>query len=291
MDDPLVALTLWQTAEQKKRQNAVNREDLSAHGKDLNAVGRALMNGHPRTPPRTKRVSSRKENKSKWRMAQLGEQKGEEDTCFPCLSGVEDVDAERTRENGRNRELRVVITTEREAGEIEEEEEEECELTESSILGLAIENERNNTPPRDHGITTAVLGDQYCSPVPQPQDFLLMRLFQSKLFDMSIAIGYLFKSKEADVLAYLGNKLFVSLYMHMYMCTSSYMFNVCTCIYMYIHVYTFSCTCIYCNCVQVISFSRSRVPNTNIILRVIYGLTRYMYMYMGEVVLTVCLFV
>ena len=48
------------------------------------------------------------------------------------------------------------------------------------------------------------------SPVPQPQNYWLMRLFQSKLFDMSIAIGYLFNSKDSDVQAYLGNKLFVS---------------------------------------------------------------------------------
>lgn len=45
---------------------------------------------------------------------------------------------------------------------------------------------------------------------PPPQNYWLMRLFQSNLFDMSIAIGYLFNSKEADVQAYLGNKLFVS---------------------------------------------------------------------------------
>lgn len=35
-----------------------------------------------------------------------------------------------------------------------------------------------------------------------------MRLFQSKLFNMSIAIHYLFNSKEPGVQAYLGNKLF-----------------------------------------------------------------------------------
>jgi hypothetical protein len=36
----------------------------------------------------------------------------------------------------------------------------------------------------------------------------LLRLFESKLFDMSIAITYLFNSKEPGVLTYLGNKLF-----------------------------------------------------------------------------------
>lgn len=39
------------------------------------------------------------------------------------------------------------------------------------------------------------------------KDFLL-RLFESKLFDMSMAISYLFNSKESGVQTYLANKLF-----------------------------------------------------------------------------------
>lgn len=39
------------------------------------------------------------------------------------------------------------------------------------------------------------------------KDFLL-RLFESKLFDMHMAIGYLFNSKEPGVQSYLANKLF-----------------------------------------------------------------------------------
>ena len=41
-------------------------------------------------------------------------------------------------------------------------------------------------------------------------NYWLMRLFQSSLFDMPIAIGYLFNSKDQNVQSYLGNKLFVS---------------------------------------------------------------------------------
>ena len=52
----------------------------------------------------------------------------------------------------------------------------------------------------------------------------LMRLFQSKLFDMSIAIHYLFNSKEPGVQSYLGNKLFVS--------------SVCVCVCVCVHVCT-----------------------------------------------------
>uniref|UniRef100_A0A8C5C2J8 Phosphatidylinositol 4-kinase beta n=1 Tax=Gadus morhua TaxID=8049 RepID=A0A8C5C2J8_GADMO len=37
---------------------------------------------------------------------------------------------------------------------------------------------------------------------------LLLRLFESKLFDVSMAISYMYKSKEPGVQAYLGNRLF-----------------------------------------------------------------------------------
>ena len=36
----------------------------------------------------------------------------------------------------------------------------------------------------------------------------LLRLFESKLFDVSMAIAYLYKSKEPGVQAYIGNRLF-----------------------------------------------------------------------------------
>ena len=49
--------------------------------------------------------------------------------------------------------------------------------------------------------------------LPPPKSSWLLRLFESKLFDMSIAIAYLFNSKEPGVLTYLGNKLFVSTYL------------------------------------------------------------------------------
>ncbi|XP_066910261.1 phosphatidylinositol 4-kinase beta-like isoform X2 [Clytia hemisphaerica] len=46
------------------------------------------------------------------------------------------------------------------------------------------------------------------STLPAEQGSWLLRLFESKLFDMPIAISYMFNSKECGVLAYLGNKLF-----------------------------------------------------------------------------------
>lgn len=43
---------------------------------------------------------------------------------------------------------------------------------------------------------------------PPPKESLLLRLFESTLFDMSIAITYLFNSKEPGVQTYLGNRMF-----------------------------------------------------------------------------------
>uniref|UniRef100_A0AAV2K7P8 Phosphatidylinositol 4-kinase beta n=1 Tax=Knipowitschia caucasica TaxID=637954 RepID=A0AAV2K7P8_KNICA len=40
------------------------------------------------------------------------------------------------------------------------------------------------------------------------QESWLLRLFESKLFDVSMAISYLYKSKEPGVQAYIGNRLF-----------------------------------------------------------------------------------
>ncbi|XP_033224308.1 phosphatidylinositol 4-kinase beta [Belonocnema kinseyi] len=43
---------------------------------------------------------------------------------------------------------------------------------------------------------------------PKPTEGCLLRLFESQVFDMSMAISYLFNSKEPGVQSYLGNKLF-----------------------------------------------------------------------------------
>ncbi|KAK7484350.1 hypothetical protein BaRGS_00024355 [Batillaria attramentaria] len=53
---------------------------------------------------------------------------------------------------------------------------------------------------------TSVRGSK--SKAPPPRQSWLLRLFESKLFDMSIAISYLFNSKEPGVQTYLGNKMF-----------------------------------------------------------------------------------
>lgn len=64
-----------------------------------------------------------------------------------------------------------------------------------------------------------VLSIESSPTLPTPKSSWLLRLFESKLCDMAIAIAYMFKSKESGVLAYLGNKLFVS---HLLSCAVNY---------------------------------------------------------------------
>ncbi|KFD63853.1 hypothetical protein M514_06487 [Trichuris suis] len=61
-------------------------------------------------------------------------------------------------------------------------------------------NKRLHTP-----VNPAVLP---VTPSSGTRQSLLLRLFESKVFDMRIAIQYLFSSKEAGVLTYLGNRMF-----------------------------------------------------------------------------------
>lgn len=56
------------------------------------------------------------------------------------------------------------------------------------------------TPPEPPDSLTPISDDR---PPPADKGFLL-RLFESKLFDMSMAITYLFNSKEPGVQSYIG---------------------------------------------------------------------------------------
>lgn len=123
------------------------------------------------------------------------------DKCFPCLPGLEDPQKREEEE----------ASGPSSSGS-------EAESTPSSpvppLNSNHIDSGTSTQAPSDTFPSTPGVVDSNIllnSPVPQPQNFWLMRLFQSKLFDMSIAIGYLFNSKDSDVQAYLGNKLFVSL--------------------------------------------------------------------------------
>ena len=171
MDDPLVGLTIWQSAQQSKKGGVlVTRNELGVGAGERTQLLNGMGGGNCSA---SKGVEARSGGRSK-RKAVGGETRNLGNAGFRHNSGEDD------------------------------DEEEECELTESSLL--CREGGGRKTPPNVSS------GDHFqcSSPVPRPQNFWLMRLFESKLFNMSIAIGYFFKSKEADVQAYLGNKLHVS---------------------------------------------------------------------------------
>ena len=198
MDDPLVGLTIWQSVQQKKPPNrAKGAERLAPND------GRSIVNGEKRE--KTDKAFSAKKKEGK-RSARSKREAGrsregeEEENCVPCLPGLDNgVDKALDTMQGKRQEGERGAAEEK-----KEEEEEESELTERSVA--VAEGQRSPPLKQPSQLDTTHL----CSPVPQPQNFWLMRLFQSKLFNMSIAVRYLFHSKEADVQAYLGNKLFVS---------------------------------------------------------------------------------
>lgn len=83
----------------------------------------------------------------------------------------------------------------------------------SEVTSGDVKDGRKGGPSNSYGPESKEL-DQPPMPtkhhIALPKHFWLMRLFQSNLFDMSIAIGYLFNSKDSSVQSYLGSRLFVS---------------------------------------------------------------------------------
>lgn len=103
------------------------------------------------------------------------------------------------------------------------------EVTDVVVLGVGNETEEGSHPERaPHvALTTAaqapskICEDNMEGPTPSSvksarrrqrhnpsKQSWLLRLFESKLFDVSMAISYLHKSKEPGVQAYIGNRLF-----------------------------------------------------------------------------------
>ena len=204
MDDPLVALTFWQNQDKQdsnrpgskktKRDRAPKRKSNEGNGRSSGSNDRAVSLGSKSKDGSEERTDSNKLTETCPTAGAAGggesaeggsRSPSSEDHCFPCLPGLDDSDSER---EGRRRRGRDGDKDETVDGDKEETVEAE---------GMEGVNPVPNT----------VMG----SPVPEPQDFWLMRLFQSNLFDMSIAIGYLFNAKEPDVRAYLCQKLFVSM--------------------------------------------------------------------------------
>lgn len=83
----------------------------------------------------------------------------------------------------------------------EEEEEEEGEEGSSGKEG----HKQSRTSQQDPHPSVQ---PESSSPPSSSKQSWLLRLFESKLFDVSMAISYLYKSKEPGVQAYIGNRLF-----------------------------------------------------------------------------------
>ena len=112
------------------------------------------------------------------------------DRCFPCLPGIDDLTPlkdlqAKKKSDSRANGVAAVCSTDRGL------EEEDCG------------DEKSADELADSSLPVG-------SPVPHLENYWLMRLFRSKLFDMHIAIQYLYTQKDPDVQTYLGKKLFVS---------------------------------------------------------------------------------
>lgn len=240
MDDPLIGLTIFDSRRNPsssgpgrplsvsttngsakhsaRRSESVDSNKLREEEKERNKGSRDVdkekktdsKNGSKKENAKTSRTSgggklNSKEGHSgkktnaggKGKPTRGSEISGDLDKCFPCLPGLEDP-LEREKDDEVSGPSSEASTPPSPLPEGEDNVDSAEETTQ------AIDT---------HPLTPGVVDSNILmnSPVPQPQNFWLMRLFQSKLFDMSIAIGYLFNSKDSDVQAYLGNKLFVSI--------------------------------------------------------------------------------
>ena len=263
MDDPLIGLTIFDSRQKpspsgpgrpvsstssddikrSRRSESVDSNKLQEEkgSKRERRVDNETKTDSKNDPPKTKtsgtsnRTSSKAHGGKKANSGGKGKPtkgsdiSGDLDKCFPCLPGLEEP---QEREEGEVSDGRSPSGSGESTPTSPAPHNEPTENHVDSYGGmntLAIDTS-SSTPAVDSNILMN-------SPVPQPQNYWLMRLFQSKLFDMSIAIGYLFNTKDSDVQAYLGNKLFVSVYVHLHVDVRAHVWREYACIqhsYMYV---------------------------------------------------------
>ncbi|XP_031841304.1 phosphatidylinositol 4-kinase beta fwd [Nomia melanderi] len=84
----------------------------------------------------------------------------------------------------------------------------QCELAGAAMTlccGTTVQSEANEAAVKKQ---SGVVCRRQETVQPKPSEGCLLRLFESQIFDMSMAISYLFNSKEPGVQSYLGNKMF-----------------------------------------------------------------------------------
>ncbi|XP_034088615.1 LOW QUALITY PROTEIN: phosphatidylinositol 4-kinase beta [Gymnodraco acuticeps] len=91
--------------------------------------------------------------------------------------------------------------------EEDEEEVEEGSSVKDEVKQNGVSSQRDAPPPSSSSSSRPESSSLLATPSSSKQSWLL-RLFESKLFDVSMAISYLYKSKEPGVQAYIGNRLF-----------------------------------------------------------------------------------
>ena len=198
MDDPLVALSLWQSQPQnggKKSKNSSqhkssksklktkenkwkNRRDPSGGQQSTFVTGTEHIDLDEATGGEMLKDDSHKTSNNS---------PSKSDNCFPCLPGIE-IDQSRTN---RSKQVEDSPRDNRFNGG-----------TDGYGVDILQTNHMDNAC-LDSNILSS-------SPFPHIQSYWLLRLFQSNLFTMDIAIQYLYKEKDPDVQNYLGKKLFVS---------------------------------------------------------------------------------
>ena len=218
MDDTLVGLTFLYDSESQSSSNVpgrpvrqisrksvelINEQDnikektLSQKAKNNSIKKNKVKGGHKKASRVQREVDSTKNQSRRTTNTQGHRSNDSYDTggeCFTCLPGIED-----TEDTNK-------ITEMSESSDSSSKSVSPVRFAVSDRV-LPLDNDSLSTQQQGVVDSSHLMN----SPVPPPpQNYWLMRLFQSNLFDMSIAIGYLFNSKEADVQAYLGNKLFVS---------------------------------------------------------------------------------
>jgi hypothetical protein len=238
MDDPLIGLTIFDsrqkpspsgpgrpvssTSENKRsrRSESVDSNKLQEEkgSKRERSVDKETRTDSKNDPSRTKtsgtgsKTSSKAHGGKKANSGGKGKPTkgsdigGDLDKCFPCLPGIEEPPEKEEGEEMSDGQSLSCSGESTPTSPLPHNEPTENHV--DSSYGGGMGTLAIDTSPSTPIVDSNILMN---SPVPQPQNYWLMRLFQSKLFDMSIAIGYLFNTKDSDVQAYLGNKLFVSM--------------------------------------------------------------------------------
>ncbi|XP_003388943.1 PREDICTED: phosphatidylinositol 4-kinase beta-like isoform X2 [Amphimedon queenslandica] len=172
MDDPLLGLAMWETeteANRLKRSSSTCSKSSKNSADPVEEKSTSLDPPPPLPLPDNKREQERREKDTNMSSHNSSE-------CFPCLSAL-DQDLEQKLRQTKDKDGAT--------------DPKETEHTDST----------NEIQGRE-----AV---RFASQSPEPllESFLLLRLFESNLFTMHIAVQYLFKEREANVQKYLGKKL------------------------------------------------------------------------------------